>query len=95
MATPKTSCRLEPEAIEALDRLAKTWKVSRSDALRRAALAALPPAEPELSPEEKIEAFKQLQASMNLSPAAARRWLREIRAERRASRRPVPDRKRR
>jgi predicted transcriptional regulator len=83
MATPKTTCRLEPDAVEALDRLAKTWRVSRSDALRRAALVALPPAEPEMSPEAKIEALKQLQASMKLTPAAARRWIREIRAERR------------
>ena len=41
---------------------------------------------------EALEAFNRLQASLGLDEAAAAEWAREVRRERRASRRPSADR---
>jgi hypothetical protein len=85
MAVPriKSTYVMDVDTVEALDRIARRWRVSKSEALRRAiraAAAAPPPAS-----NDALEALDDLQASLDLSPARIRAWARATREERRAA----------
>ena len=92
MAIPKIKATysLDVETVAALERVARRWGVSKSEALRKAirasdgaeAAAAAPAAES----NPRLAAFRRLQASLNLDTAKAEAWIREVRAERRANR---------
>src|SRR5205823_3942638 len=84
MAIPKVKATysLDADTMRVLERAAKRWGVSKSEALRRAIrmLAAA-----SATPEQE-SALDELQAAAALSPAQAKRWARDVRAERRAGR---------
>lgn len=97
MAIPKIKATysLDLETVGALERVARRWGVSKSEALRRAihasdAAPTAPPEpgaapQPEGEPNPRLAAFRRLQALMNLDRAKADAWIAEIRAEREAS----------
>lgn len=67
-----------------LEQVSRAWDVSRSEAFRRAVQRAY--AELPRSPTKTaLDAFDELQASLELSPEAARAWERSVRAGRRAA----------
>lgn len=80
-ATVKATYSLDPETIETLARLAEAWKVSKSEALRRSIRLAARSAP---APKSRLQAFRELQASLRLSSAEADRWIAEVREERAA-----------
>ena len=81
--TIKGTYSLDVRTVRRLEAIARRWKVSKSEALRRAIRAA---AEQELpAGGEAIEALDQLQASLGLHDSAARRWEKKTSAERRES----------
>ncbi len=65
-----------------IESLARRWDVSKSEVLRR----AIRMADEQSATSERIQAFRRLQASMNLTTERADAWVAEIRAERDASR---------
>ena len=67
--------------------MATTQPKPNSDAPRRPAGRRRPDAV-----NEALEAFNRLQASLGLDEAAAAEWAREVRRERRATRRPGVER---
>lgn len=83
MALPavKTTYSLDQETIRLLDQLADKWGESRSGALRRAIRDAAASA----GVNDRLAAFEALQASMGLTKEAADKWVKSLRAERRAS----------
>jgi len=81
--TLKSTYSLDVETVRTLESLARRWRVSKSEALRRAIRAAAGGQAPEA--EQALKALDALQRSMRLKPAAADRWQRESRSERRAS----------
>lgn len=91
MAIPKIKATysLDPETVGALERVARRWGVSKSEAIRRAIHAsdAAPDVPPEVEgePNPRIAAFRRLQQLMHLDAAKAEAWIAEIRAERDAS----------
>jgi hypothetical protein len=85
MAIPKIKATyaLDPETVRALERMARRWKVSKSEALRRAIRAA---AEQETTEAEvALAALDRMQRLLDLTPAAARRWASAASEERRAA----------
>ena len=82
MAIPmmKATYTLDPDAIRALEGLARRLGVSKSEALRRAIHAAADTG----ARDERIAALDRLQELMGLTPAAASAWARSVRAERSA-----------
>lgn len=88
----KATYALDAASVKALERMARRWAVSKSEALRRAINAAA--ASDDASPKQKIEQFERLQAEIALTPAKARAWECDVRAERRAARAPRGARKR-
>ena len=80
--TIKSTYSLDVETVRALERLAKQWGVSKSEALRRSIRCA---AEAHPAGEEAIGALDELQASLNLSAGGVERWKKSARALRRAS----------
>lgn len=80
--TIKATYSLDPETMRRLEEMAEAWEVSKSEALRRAIRTA---AEGMPSPGQRaIEALDRLQEAVGLSEAAARRWEKAARSERRA-----------
>lgn len=85
MASPtvKSTYSLDVETVRTLERMARRWRVSKSEALRRAIRAAADrAAEPG---SDGVVALDQLQHSLALDLETAGRWEGEIRRERRAS----------
>ncbi len=81
--TIKSTYSLDVETVRSLERMARRWKVSKSEALRRAIRTV---AEQNSPPEgDATAALDALQRSIDLSADAARRWGGQVRAERRAS----------
>jgi Tfp pilus assembly protein FimT len=85
MATPtiKSTYVMDVETSEALERIARRWRVSKSEALRRAIRTAA-----EQQPSESGEALRaldRLQRSLKLTPAKTRAWAQAARRERRAA----------
>ncbi len=81
-ATVKSTYALDVETVAALERLAGRLKVSKSEALRRAIRAAAREGE---SAASGVDLLDRLQRSLNLTPARARAWAREAKAERRSA----------
>ena len=85
MATPtvKSTYVMDLETVQALDRIAKRWKVSKSEALRRAIRTAAEQPPPEST--DALHALDALQRSLKLTPVTARSWARAVRRERTAA----------
>ncbi len=79
----KATYALDVATVEALERMARRWDVSKSEALRRAIHVAA--ATQTLGGDHAVAALGRLQRALALSPAKARAWGDEARAERRAS----------
>jgi hypothetical protein len=84
MAMPSSSVKatysLDLDTVRMLERMARKWNVSKSEALRRAihlSSAAMPP-----ESEAPLAAFDRLRASTTLREPQVRRWLEDIAAER-------------
>ena len=88
----KSTYSLDVDTVRTLERLAQRWKVSKSEALRRAIRAASGEGAEDAS--DGLQALDQLQRSLKLTPARARAWAAAVRRERRASstRGPAPGR---
>ena len=80
--TIRSTYALDVDTVRALERMAQRWKVSKSEALRRAIRAAAQ--ENPLPATDALRALDQLQRSLKLTPAKAQAWARNVRAERRA-----------
>ena len=80
--TVRATYALDPHTVSTLERLARRWSVSKSEAIRRAIRDA---AGREGGGNERLEALKRLQASVGLSASAARRWESRVKAERRSA----------
>jgi hypothetical protein len=81
--TVKATYSLDVSTVRALERVAKRWNVSKSEAIRRAVLIAEQSAEGR-SPDALL-ALEELQRSLGMTPARVRDWVREARSEREAS----------
>jgi hypothetical protein len=83
MATPtiRSTYVLDLESLRALERIAQQWRVSKSEALRRAIRAAAGERTPE--GEDALRTLDRLQRSLKLTPASAREWARKARRGRR------------
>ena len=79
--TIRSTYALDVETVQALERIAQRWQVSKSEALRRAIRAA---AEQPAMARKALDALDGLQRSLKLTPAKARPWAQQARAERRA-----------
>ena len=82
--TVKGTYSLDIETMRALDRLAQRWKVTKSEALRRAIRATAERGFKD-AVGDALQALDHLQAAHDLDAAATERWAREAQAERRAS----------
>ena len=80
--TIKSTYSLDVDTVRALERTARRWKVSKSEALRRAIRAA---AEAATGADDPLRALDELQSALDLSSAAAESWARAVRRERRAA----------
>ncbi len=70
---------LDAPTVDRVDSLAKRWKVSRSEAIRRAV------AEASVGPNrDGLSALRALQSRMGLTKKKAADWAREVAEERRA-----------
>ena len=82
-ASIKATYSLDPETIRSLDRIARRWDVSKSEALRRAIRGA-ESADAAASRSDAVAALDELQARLSLDKGAAEGWSRAIRTERAA-----------
>ncbi len=79
----KSTYSLDVETGRQLEEMARRWRVSKSEALRRAIHAVA-----QQSPEEQsdaLEALNELQGALKLTSAQARAWVKQVMAERRSS----------
>jgi len=81
--TIKSTYALDVDTVRQLDAMARRWKVSKSEALRRAirTAAAQQPSEE----REALEALQGLQDALGLTEDAARAWEDRVRSERRSA----------
>ena len=73
MLSIKSTYSLDPETVEALEEMARRWRVSKSEALRRAIRAAARKVSPEGN--DALKALDELQESLALISAKARAWI--------------------
>jgi predicted transcriptional regulator len=78
----RSTYALDEETVRRLDNLARHWNVSKSEALRRAIRTADAMAG---SPDDRLKALDELQASIRLTRSRAQTWVRELREDRRRS----------
>jgi predicted transcriptional regulator len=78
----RTTYALDEDTVRRLESLARQWNVSKSEALRRAIRAADAAS---VTPDARLSALDELQASMGLTRTRAQAWVREVRSERRRS----------
>ncbi len=83
--TVRSTYALDPETVDSLDRLARRWKVSKSEALRRIVNAASVIEEADAT-SDALAALGELQERLGLDEQRAEAWIREMRAEREAGR---------
>jgi len=81
--TIKTTYALDVDTVRALERMARRWGVSKSEALRRAIRAAAAQAGEEEG--GALKALDRLQRSAVLTTRKADDWVRRTRATRRAA----------
>lgn len=77
-----TSLELDATTADLLTQLAETWGVSEEEAVRRA-IEQANSANGSPKKEQRLQAFKELQQSLDLTPAKAEEWQRTIREGRR------------
>ena len=82
--TIKGTYSLDVETVRALERLARRWNVSKSEALRRV-IQASAAREPREAGREALRALDDLQRSLELTAGAAADWSAGVRAERRSA----------
>ncbi len=73
---------LDANTVEAVERLAKTWGVSKGEAVRRAVKQAQAASLGARKPD-RLEAFEELQRRLQLTPEKAAAWQAEVRESRR------------
>jgi hypothetical protein len=78
----KSTYALDVGSVRTLERMARRWKVPKSEALQRAIHAAA--GEVRGAPDA-LAALDALQRAMRLTPAKAAAWARRVREERRTS----------
>ena len=78
----KATYSLDPETVRTLDSISRRWGVSKSEALRRAILAAAH--QPASDAKARLAALDRAQDALRLDAATADAWVKDIRAERRA-----------
>ena len=83
ITTIKSTYSLDVETVRTLESLARRWNVSKSEVLRRAIRTAAGEESPRA--RKKLEALRQLQASMKRRGVDLAAWEREVRATRDAS----------
>ena len=76
--TIRSTYALDAETVERLERLARQWSVSKSEALRRAIRGA----DRQPATEARLAALDALQASMDLTDRKAEAWIRRVQQER-------------
>jgi hypothetical protein len=81
--TIKSTYSLDVETVRQLEAMARRWKVSKSEALRRAIRAAA--SQQPATEQEALDALQRLQDTIGLSDQAAGNWEDRIRSERRAA----------
>jgi hypothetical protein len=79
----KATYALDEATVQALEKMAQRWAVSKSEALRRAIRTAAALQVP--AGREHVDRLDRVQRALALSPARARAWVQEVRAERRAA----------
>ena len=92
MAIPKIKATysLDAETTALLDKLARRWAVSKSEALRRIIRAAASPSESDNAQGNcRLTAFERAQQSLGLTERGTAVWERQFRSERKASSRRV------
>jgi Arc/MetJ-type ribon-helix-helix transcriptional regulator len=78
--TVNTTYSLDVETVRTLEDLARRWRVSKSEAVRRAIRASSTQTlKEDLTP---IQALDRLQRSLSLTPRSAARWAAAARRER-------------
>ncbi len=83
ITTIRSTYALDVASVRALERLARRWRVSKSEALRRAILGATHlPADRHT---DALAALDELQSGLALDRDRAKAWADEARRERRAS----------
>jgi len=83
ITTIRSTYALDVETVQTLERMARRWNVSKSEALRRAIRNA--EREGAGSDDDALDALDKLQKSLKLTPARARAWVASVRTERHAS----------
>ncbi len=78
----KATYALDVTTVRALERMARRWEVSKSEALRRAILSA---AAGDVGERRGVDALDRLQQALALTPTRARAWAADVRAERRTA----------
>jgi len=81
--TVRITFALDPETVEALDRLAERWSASKSDVVRRIVRAAARVEEVDAS-SDALRALDELQDTLGLDEERAEAWVARIRDERRS-----------
>ncbi len=81
--TIRSTFALDRETVENLERLAKKWGVSKSEALRRVVDAAACVEEVDAA-ADALAALEELRERLALTEEKADAWIREIRAQREA-----------
>jgi hypothetical protein len=82
--TIKGTYSLDPETVRLLNQLARQWRVSKSEALRRSIRSAAANPSADTQAAALLTALDQLQGAAAVSLRGAARWANEVRAERRA-----------
>ena len=79
--TVRSTFALDPETVEALDRLASRWGASKSEVLRRV-IGIASKVEDVDAASDALAALDELQGLLGLDEAKADEWVARIRAER-------------
>jgi hypothetical protein len=83
--TVRSTFALDRETVDSLDRLARRWDVSKSEALRRVVNVASAVEDIDAS-SDALHALDELQRILGLDEERAEAWIRRIRHEREAGR---------
>ncbi len=70
----KSTYSLDRDTVRKVERLARDWKVSESDVVKRLVAEAKSVEEKPVSEMTPLEAFHALQEHLNLTPEKARKW---------------------
>lgn len=76
------SLELDGATAHLLDRLARAWGVSKEEAVRRA-VAQAEAGSSTVNPQGRLEAFKELQRRVGLTPQRAAEWQNAVHEARR------------